>query len=125
MVDFSEIKDALSDFSPSDFARKKPFVFASICILIVLFIAGLAVLFIQTSPKKQKPEIPEHFEADAQVLIPDAPNIEKDYYPSRITENKWSKTEVDKWFTYPDEDVMKRLSDSNDKIVKDILEAAP
>lgn len=125
MIDFSGIKDALSDFSPSDFAREKPFLFTSICILIVLFIAGLAVLFIQTSPEKQRSEISEHFEADAPLLIPDAPNIEKDYYPSRTTENQWSKDDVDKWFTYPDEDVMKEISDSNDKIVRDILEAAP
>lgn len=125
MIDFSGIKDALDDFSPNEFARKKPLVFASICLLIVLFIAGLIVLLIQTSPQKHKTELPEHFEADASVLIPDAPDIEKDYYPSRITENQWSKDEVDKWFTYPDEDAMKNLSDSNDKIVKDILEAAP
>lgn len=115
----------LSEFSLRDFAKKKPFVFASICLLIALFIAGLIVLLIQTSPDKKKPEIQEKFEADAPVLIPDAPEIEKDYYFSRTTENQWKKDEVDKWFTYPDEDVMKDLSATNDKIVRDILEAAP
>lgn len=75
--------------------------------------------------KKSETAAPEHFEADAPILIPDAPQIEKDYYPSRITENQWQKDEVDKWFTYPDEDVMKDLAESNDKIVKDIIGAAP
>lgn len=125
-MNFDEIKDALSDFSPRDFAQKKPFTFALICFLTALFIAGLVVLLIQTSPeKKSEAAAPEHFEADAPILIPDAPQIEKDYYPSRITENQWQKDEVDKWFTYPDEDVMKDLAESNDKIVKDIIGAAP
>lgn len=118
MIDFSE-------FSLRDFAKKKPFVFASICLLIALFIFGLIILLIQTSPGKKPAEIPETFEADAPVLIPDSPEIEKDYYFSRATENQWEKDEVDKWFTYPDEDSMKNVSETNDKIVKGILEAAP
>lgn len=118
MIDFS-------DFSLRDFARKKPVVFSLICLLIALFIAGLIVLLIQTSPEKKQKKIPETFEADAPVLIPDAPEIEKDYFFSRATENKWQKDEVDKWFTYPDEDAMEKLSKSNDKIVDDIIGAAP
>lgn len=118
MIDFSE-------FSLRDFAKKKPVVFSLICLLIALFIAGLIVLLIQTSPDKKKPEIQEKFEADAPVLIPDALEIEKDYYFSRETENQWKKDEVDKWFTYPDEDAMKNVSDTNDKIVKDVLGTAP
>lgn len=124
-MSFDEIKDSLSAFSPRDFAQKKPFTFALICFLTVLFIAGLVVLLIQTAPAKKTESAPEHFEADAPVLIPDAPQIEKDYYPSRITENQWQKEEADKWFTYPDENVLNDLAESNDKIVKEIIGAAP
>lgn len=115
----------LSEFSLRDFAKKKPFVFTAICLLIMLFVLGLIILLIQASPEKKPAEIPETFEADAPVLIPDSPEIEKDYYFSRATENQWKKDEVDKWFTYPDEDSMKNISETNDKIVKEILEAAP
>lgn len=127
-MNFDEIKDALSEFSPRDFMQKKPLTSALICFLTVLFVAGLVILLIQNSPEKKSKSdaaAPEHFEADAPILIPDAPQIEKDYYPSRTTENQWQKDEVDKWFTYPDEDVMKDLAESNDKIVKDIIGAAP
>ncbi|MBQ0051476.1 MAG: hypothetical protein KBT11_05365 [Treponema sp.] len=126
MLDLDELKENFGDFSLSDFIQEKPAVFAAICGGIFLFLAALVILLIQTSPeKKVEYSNPEHLEADAPILIPDAPQIEKDYFPSRVTENQWSKEEVDKWFTYPDETVMEDLEKTNNKIVKDILEAAP
>lgn len=126
MIDFESIKDSLSAFSLSDFARKKPLIFALMCLLILLFILALVILLIQTSPeKKVKVPLQERFEADAPVLYPDSVDIEKDYYFSRTSENQWEKEEVDKWFTYPDDESMKELADSNDKVIKDILGAAP
>ncbi len=38
---------------------------------------------------------------------------------------KWSEEEANEWFTVPDETEIEKLSQSNDKIVKDIIGAAP
>ncbi len=121
MFDFYDIKESFSDF-----AHEKPILFAVIVLAVFLFFAGLIILMIQTSPvKKVEFQEPEKFEQDAPVLIPDAPDIEKDYYQNRITENQWSKEEIDKWFTYPEEDTMSELERANDRIVNDITGAAP
>lgn len=121
MIDFDDIKDSLSDLT-----HEKPLLFAVIGIVVFLFFAGLIILMIQTSPVK-KTEIPQAdpFTADNPVLPPDSPDIEKEYYPNRITENQWSQEEINKWFTYPEEETMKELEKANDKIVDDITGAAP
>ncbi|MBQ9908976.1 MAG: hypothetical protein IJM48_04175, partial [Treponema sp.] len=84
------------------------------------------ILMIQTAPvKKTAVREAEPFTQDAPVLIPDAPDIEKEYYPNRITENQWSKEEINRWFTFPEEETMKELEKANDKIANDISDAAP
>lgn len=116
-----DIKESISDF-----AHEKPVLLSVIVMIVFLFFAGLIILMIQTSPEKKPDyEAPEPFTADAPVLIPDSPEIEKDYYPSRVTENQWSKDEVNTWFTYPEDDMMNGLEKANDKIVKDITDSAP
>ena len=120
-MDFEEIKENFSDF-----AHEKPVLFAVIVLIVLLFFAGLVILMIQTTPeKKAEPRQVEKFEQDSPLLIPDAPDIEKDYYPNRITENQWSKEEINRWFTFPEDETMKELEKANDKIVNDILDAAP
>ncbi|WP_407428410.1 hypothetical protein [Treponema sp.] len=121
MPDFEDLKEAVSDF-----AHEKPFLLTVIAIIVLLFFSGLIILMIQTTPaKKLDYQQPEPFVQDSPVLIPDSPDIEKEYYSSRITENQWSKEEVNRWFTYPDEDSMSELEKANDRIIKDITEAAP
>ena len=121
MIDIEDLKDSFSNF-----AHEKPVIFTVIVTVIFLFFAGLIILIIQTTPVK-KIEVVEQepFEQDAPILIPDAPDIEKEYYQSRITENQWSKEDINRWFTFPEEDSMNELRKSNDKIVEDILNAAP
>lgn len=121
MLNLEDIK-----YEISDFAHEKPLILTVICIVVLLFIAGIIILFIQTSPEK-KPllQSPEPFTADSPVLIPDAPDIEKEYYPTRNIQNQWSEDEVQKWFTFPEDETMNELEKANDKITQDIIEAAP
>lgn len=118
---FDDIK-----YEISDFAHEKPLLLTIICIVVFLFIAGIIILMIQTSPQG-KTVLPsqEPFTQDAPILIPDSPDIEKDYYPNRITENKWTQDEANKWFTYPEDETMKELEKANDSIINDITGAAP
>ncbi|MBR1536110.1 MAG: hypothetical protein IJ630_04175 [Treponema sp.] len=120
-MDIDELKENISDFT-----REKPVLFAAIVLIVLLFLAGLVILMIQTTPEKKQPvQEAQKFEQDEPVLIPDSPDIEKEYYPSRITENQWSKEEVNRWFTFPEDETMTELEKANDKIVKDIVDAAP
>lgn len=126
MLDLDDLKAIVDDFSIKEFAQKKPFIFTVLCLIVFLFVAGLVILLIQTSPQKKPAEKPmETFTADSPILIPDAPNIEKDYFTSRNTENEWSKAEIEKWFTYPDDNVMNELKRTNDSIADEILGATP
>ncbi|WP_294427694.1 hypothetical protein [uncultured Treponema sp.] len=123
MLDFGidDIKDAFSDF-----AHEKPVLLAVVILIVFLFLAGLTILMIQTTPEKKVQQITqEPFTQDAPVLIPDAPDIEKEYYPNRITENQWSNEEVNKWFTFPEDETMTELEKANDKIINDITSSAP
>ena len=121
MFELEDVKDALSDF-----AHRKPLLLTIIGIVVFLFFAGLIILMIQTTPVKTvETREAEPFEQDAPVLIPDTPDIEKEYYPARITENQWSQEEVNKWFTYPEDASIKELEKANDRIVNDITESAP
>ena len=119
-LDFYSIKDNLSDY-----IHEKPHVFIIIALIILLFAMGLVVLFIQSSPKTVVEEPVEEFVADSPIISPDEPIIEKEYYPSRTTENHWSTEELNTWFSYPDGKAMSQLESVNDKIVDDIIGAAP
>ena len=121
MPDFDEIKESISDF-----AHENPILLSVIVLIIFLFFAGLIILMIQTTPeKKVEVQAVEPFTADSPVLIPDSPDIEKEYYPNRITENQWSKEEINSWFTFPEDEAMKELENANDKIIDEITGAAP
>ena len=118
--DFEEIKENISDY-----VSEKPHVFIIIALICLLFALGLIVLFIQSSPAKVQEQEVEEFVDDEQIMSPDEPIIEKDYYPFRTTENKWSDEELNKFFTYPDAKAISQLASVNDKIVDDITGAAP
>ena len=119
-IDFYEIKENIADY-----VREKPHVFLIIALICLLFVLGLVILFIQSSPPKVQEQEIEEFVADEQIMSPNEPIIEKDYYPFRTTENKWSDEELNTFFTYPDAKAVSQLESVNDKIVDDITGAAP
>lgn len=106
--------------------EEKPVVLALSVGLILLAFIALIIVLIQTRPQKQPPEpTVQPFTADAPLFIPDAPSLTQDYYPSRIPGKTWSSEDIEKWFTTPDEETMRSLENANDKIISDILGAAP
>ena len=121
-MDFSELSENVKGF-----VTEKPLLATIIGIFAVLFLASLVILTIQTSkPKVQKQTFKqEMFTADAKLLIPAAPEAEKDYYPSRTQKKNWSEEEVMPWFTTPDQVAIEGLEKANDTIISDITGAAP
>lgn len=120
MLDLDDIKEQISDFR-----EKSPLGFKIAVILSALFLIALIVFLFQGTPQKIVLDEAENLVPDAEILIPDSPDFEKDYFPSRQTEEKWSDAEIMNYFTPPDSASMEKLEQSNDSIINDILGAAP
>ena len=122
MIDFSELSENIRDFFSQG---KKALLISSI--LGIFFIAALlAIIFIP-----QKKAVPsaafrsEPLEADQELLLPQGVSIPQEYAVSRQTQDKWNESQVHEWLTLPDESALKKLSASNDSLIKSITEAAP
>ena len=107
--------------------NKKQTIF--VCsILIFMTLCGFFVLLLSTShqEKKETKDINQkNLVIDQELLIPNELTINNKYTHVRQKKEKWSEEEANEWFTVPDETEIEKLSQSNDKIVKDIIGAAP
>lgn len=106
--------------------KKLVFLFAGLIFAVLLCLILLVIAISKSDKKKDTKSIPqtEILEVE-EAVIPDGPKLPKDYNISRPAKDKWSDEEAEEWFTIPGENEVESLSFSNDKIVKDILEAAP
>ena len=121
-MDFGEILDDMQE-NADDLIHNKPHVLITIIAIVLLFIIGLLIIMVQASPKKKKEVQKIKFTADAPIMIPDTRSVEEEYYPYRSTPERWSRDNLEKWFTYPDEKIMGQLEKSNDALVEEITGA--
>lgn len=107
--------------------NKKQTIF--VCsILIFMTLCGFFVLLLSTSQQEKKETKvinQKNLVIDQELLIPNELTINNKYTHVRQKKEKWSEKEANEWFTIPDETEIEKLSQSNDKIVKDIIGAAP
>lgn len=118
------LSEKLSDLMETN--KKLVFLFAGLIFAVLLCLILLVIALSKSDKKKDTKSIPqtEILEVE-EAVIPDGPKLPKDYNISRPAKDKWSDEEAEEWFTIPGENEVESLSFSNDKIVKDILEAAP
>ena len=85
------------------------------------------ILIIVLLSNNKKNEKTEQFPLVLQeeLVIPPSAELPKDYNISRKTEEKWTTEETDEWFTVPSDREVENLSKANEKIIDNILEAAP
>lgn len=107
--------------------NKKQTIF--VCsILIFMTLCGFFVLLLSISQQEKKETKvinQKNLVIDQELLIPNELTINNKYTHVRQKKEKWSEEEANEWFTVPDETEIEKLSQSNDKIVKDIIGAAP
>lgn len=107
--------------------NKKQTIF--VCsILIFMTLCGFFVLLLSTSQQEKKETKvinQKNLVIDQELLVPNELTINNKYTHVRQKKEKWSEEEANEWFTVPDETEIEKLSQSNDKIVKDIIGAAP
>lgn len=107
--------------------NKKQTIF--VCsILIFMTLCGFFILLLSTSQQEKKETKvinQKNLVIDQELLLPNELTLNNKYTHVREKKEKWSEEEANEWFTVPDETEIEKLSQSNDKIVKDIIGAAP
>ena len=97
-------------------------------ILIFLFVSAVITAIVQcaTRPKKVPVITAGQLPVSTDdLLAPQYGSFTEDYTFSRISDDKWSSDEVDRWFTNPNDSVIEDLGSANDALVNDITGAAP
>ena len=118
---FSEIKEKLVTWIKEN--RKLAIIISAlfslmlICIILILIIAG---------NKKEEPEnYKEVLQLTQPLVIPNGPELPRDYTISRETKENWTEEEGQQWFTTPTEQDIRGLEKANNNKINDILGAAP
>lgn len=120
MLDFDDLKDGINEFKENN-----PLGFKIASLLVILFFISLIVFFVQRGPETIRINENEEFLPDQPITVPDSPDVEKDYFESRIKEKEWTENEIMNYFTAPEgSQSMSNLENENDNIVKNILESS-
>ena len=127
MIDVQEMVENIKDF----FAEKKGKTLALCLVLVFMTLCALIILAFQmqsSSDKKAKKKYngeQRTLTLDTPLFVPEGPAVPNEYITSHKSGEKWSENQIDEWFTFPDETELNRLDSFNNKIVSDIIEAAP
>ena len=101
--------------------KRNAILFASLGACIILLI----IIFASIPHGKKNTEIQKTIVLTEDQLIPDGPELHRDYNISRETKEKWSEEQADTWFEVPTEKDINSLEKANDNIILDITGAAP
>lgn len=119
---FSSVKNKILKLY---FDNKKVF-FLLISLFFVIFLCIILLIFIPKENKQSNnSHIENHLELSEKPLIPNGPELPKDYTFSRKTKERWTEEEAQIWFTEPSQKDIDSLSKSNDKMINEIIGAAP
>ena len=119
---FSSVKNKIIELY---FDNKKVF-FLLLSLCFIIFLCIVLLIFIPREKKEsQNSYIENNLELSEKLLIPNGPELPKDYTFSRKTKEKWTEQEAQVWFTEPSQKDIDSLSKSNDKMINEITGAAP
>ena len=102
--------------------KRNAILIGSLCVLILLL---LILLICLPKNKKEKTAQEKPVVLTETLLIPDGPEIHKDYNISRQTQEKWNDEQAEEWFEKPTERDINSLEKANDNIIQEITGAAP
>ncbi len=122
---FSIIKDKIISLYIEN--KKMFYIFAAL-IFFILFCVFLLIFIPKNKQKESKQDTSysqERSELSEKPFIPNGPELPKDYTYSRQTKEKWEKEDAEPWFTIPSQKDIDSLSKSNEKMINEIIGAAP
>lgn len=123
MIDFQQISEKIQNFLQKN-ARNTVIV----CVLLIFMVSAAIIALCATKPnqkKQAKTADEQKLVLEQPLLVPPGPSVPDGYITTRKTEKKWSEKEIEKWFTLPDKAELEKLGESNDKIINEIIGAAP
>ena len=102
--------------------KRNAILIGSLAVLVLLLIILLCAI-----PKHKKSGLAEEkpIVLTESLLIPDGPEIQRDYNISRKTQEKWDEEEAESWFEKPSQRDIESLEKANDNIIQNITGAAP
>lgn len=119
-----DIQDALDNFQEFLLENRKKTIIVCCGLIVIIFCVLIAICLKDTKSKKNtsgtRPLV-----LDQPLMVPSSPVIPDGYITTRKTEKNWSEEEIEKWFTLPDETEVQLLGETNDRIIQDIIGAAP
>ena len=129
---FENTKESVSTFMEplvekvKEFYEENKMLSYIIAGLVALLILCIILLCVLTGKKKEPAAVPGTIlELTENLVIPDGPELPKDYTPSRTTKERWTDEEAQEWFTVPSQKEIDSLSKANDNLINEITGAAP
>ena len=119
---FSSVKNKITELY---FDNKKVFFLLAGLFFVIIFCIILLICLPKEKKESQNVYVENHLELSETPLIPNGPELPKDYTFSRKEKEKWTEEEAQVWFTEPSQKDIDSLSKSNDKMINEIIGAAP
>lgn len=124
MFDVQEYLDQLRDLIDEN--RKIALAIAGGLIAVLILILTLMIVSDQKNKALKKTAIdPKKLVIDQPLLVPDGPAVPNGYITSRTPAKSWTEKDIEQWFTEPDKEEVEKLGDANDRIINEIIGAAP
>ncbi len=98
-------------------------IFGTAVMLCIIF--GFTGLCISCSSKKKSAAPPVQYSMDEEPLLPAEPGFQDSYIYANALVPYWTQEEGAKWFTPPEGKLLEQLKDSNDLLIRRILESVP
>ena len=122
MIDFSNIVSDVQDY----FTENRRRVIAVCAVLVFMAVSALVILTRSMPLSVKVKKKPQRTLVLDQTLVPlKGPEAPDGYITTRKIQEKWSQQEIDEWFTEPDSTELDKLAAANDRIIEEILGAAP
>lgn len=119
------LRDNIDNFLNEIRSKNKTIIFSTI-LIFMMFCAVCILAFKVSTPKKSvKQKEQQKLILEEKLLLPSAPTVNENYIVHRQTNEKWSDDEIKKWWTLIDESELQKLNETNNRIVEDIVGAAP
>ena len=97
------------------------------CTLLALLLGALIAYGMSGPEKEIVRELPDTvpYSAVDDFFPPQKNPLTEKYYFQREQESQWSGEEFDKWFTTPTEKTVDQLGKSNNRLIDELIGAAP
>lgn len=124
MIDFEEYIEKIRDLIEEN--RKIVIISCAGLLFVFVILAFFVVRSDMNSRTAKRNRIEEtKLVIDQPLMIPEGPIVPSGYITNRKTEKNWSDEEVENWFTLPDSEEVEKLGKANDRIINEIIGAAP